>query len=587
VPNLRLNLSTYDQLGNLKTNASGTPVGEITSLSGSGTSLRIGLRTAAAADTGSISIGASGNSPDNARGASVIAYGVNHATTPGQLALRSVSPGTITLNGAPFATAVGDAAFLTSDVSINATTARSSQQRWSDTINVMDYGADPGSGTTPGTATFHTILENCVAEAKARNCSEIRIPPGRYRLGDAVDVDNFGLNARMRIIGCAAATRISANFGDRHWFNIGIPVHGSRTTNIIFEDLTIETEASVPMLAGTVFNLRQCTDMKFTNCRMIQVRSGFWLGVGPIASGAPFAYTGDGDVLRCEISDCSIAPSFTPEGSPGAFTGAPTFLLGGAGSIIIRGGCYNAGMVAPGNAIPVIDQDFIRQTSDTTMVASSDAGTHSAKASNIDGLYLYAPFCEDYHKYVNVRGAGIGNLIWIGGQLDGYHTAIDTTGASIASSTTVASANNSWQFIGAEFNSGYEADEDRPDIGPGIPAPVGLGRPCVWGRSGGGITADGLLLNGCSFGNTPLGPRTLLGSTACFIGNIFRNYWAEPIIEFGGKGSVAGNTSFNPTGVIPTSGIEWTNGPFSPERASSGNTFIGVSAANQEVGPGP
>ena len=607
LPNARLNLSTYDQLQNLKTNAGVTPVGEIMSLSGSGTSLRIGLRTTAAADTGFVSIGGSGNSPDNSRGANVIAYGVNHATPAlqGQLALRSVAPGVITLNGSPIsafatstdlslgtgtlpqskvtnltsdlatkaptsrlintsgiatgggdlttdrtisvtATAVGDAAFLTSNVSVVPSTSRSSKQRWSDTINVMDYGADPAGG-----ATFKTVMEIAVAEAQARNRSEIRLPPGLFTLESTCVLTNTVETDHIRIIGCGDATRIRKSTGTGNWFNIGNNLSAAsvdKTRNLTFEDLFFEV--STAMTAGTVFNLRQCVDMKFIRCSMKGVISAFNLGVGPIAVGSTSG--GDGDVLRCEIAECSVTPS--------AVTGAPIFQLGGAGHITIRGGTFNGGQNWPGGAIPVSGQVLIRQTSDAT-----------APSSNVDGLYIYAPFCEDLYKYIEVVGGGLGNMIWVGGQMDGFHTALDTSNAPAGSN------NQSWQIIGAQFNSGYEAAARDP------PAPVGLGRPILWILPSGG-TANSLVVSGCSFGNNPFGPRTGPGTSATIVGNVFRNYWTAPIIEFAGKGSITGNVSFNPNGDIPPFGIQWQSGPQTADRIQAGNMFLGATAQESTGG---
>jgi hypothetical protein len=95
---------------------------------------------------------------------------------------------------------------------------------------------------------------------------------------------------------------------------------------------------------------------------------------------------------------------------------------------------------------------------------------------------------------------------------------------------------------------------------------------------------DALLLSGCSFGNNPLGPKTFINTSACFVGNIFRNYHGAPIIDFGGNGSVTGNVSFNPSGDIPTHGILWDNGPISGRQAV-GNNFIGATV-QESTGPG-
>ena len=468
------------------------------------------------------------------------------------------------------ATAVGDAAFLTSNVggtgSVVATTSRSSKQRWSDTINVMDYGADPSGVAT----NFHTVLQNCLAEAQARHRSEIRIPPGYFWLGNTCVLTKPNENDQIRIIGCGRATRIKANLGSSNWFNIGSTashLSDDRTERLTFQDMDFEaTIGATPMTAATVFNLRQCVRMKFINLDFKHVSSMFWLGFGAKPATAPVDYTGDGDVLDTEILDCSCEPGrgAIPENPA---IGHPLIRLGGAGGIVIRGGRFNAGQnpgITPSiGAVPIPGQDFIRQSSDA-----------SVPGSNVDGLYIYAPFCADLHRYIYVTGGGISNLMWHGGQLDGFYVGLDTGDAPANSS------NQSWQIIGVEFNSGYEAGHEGEGTIPGG-APPGLGRPVRWNDPGGSGSASGLLLHGCSFGNNPLGPSIGANTTAALVGNIFRNYWTAPIINFGGNGSVTGNVSFNPNGDVPTSGISFTNGP-QTGRTQVGNNFIG--AAAQTVG---
>jgi hypothetical protein len=236
--------------------------------------------------------------------------------------------------------------------------------------------------------------------------------------------------------------------------------------------------------------------------------------------------------------------------------------LGGAGQITISGGTFNAGQnLGLGAAIPVSGQVLVRQTSDAT-----------APSSNVDGLYVDAPFCEDLYKYVEVLGGGIGNLIWTGGrQMDGFRVGFDTSNAP------AGSRNQSWQITGVQFNSGYEIDT-RP-----APAPAGLGRPILWVRPPGG-TANGLVVNGCSFGNNPLGPRIGPGASAALTGNVFRNYSTAPIIEFAGKGAVNGNVSFNPDGDIPAFGIQWQSGPQTADRVAAGNMFLGATAQESTGG---
>jgi hypothetical protein len=450
------------------------------------------------------------------------------------------------------AAAVGDAAFLASNVggtgSVVATTTRSSKQRWSDTINVMDYGADPTGTAT----TFQTVLFNALEEAKARNRSEIRLPPGILVLGAAASLVNPSDLDHIRIIGCGEATRIRANFATGAWINLGTEtssVPADRTKNMTWEGMFFEPAGT--MTSGTVFNLRQCVDMKFIHCPMKGVCSAFHLGYGEKATGS---VDGRNDVFRIEIMDCSVTPG---RGSvaPAAAVGFPIFLLGGASAVSIRGGIYNSGqqLTVSGTTetVPIPGQDFVRQVSHP-----------SAPNANVDGLYIYAAFCSDLHRYINVIGDGVNNLIWTGGQMDGFYIALDTSAAPAGSSS------QSWQIVGVEFNSAYEPH----------PAgwPTGLGRPCVWTKPTGG-DAHGLVISGCSFGNNPVGPRTELGSTATIVGNVFRNYWTAPIIDFGGNGSVTGNVSFNPTGIVPTSGIQWTDGPQSG-RTQVGNNFIGAAA---------
>ena len=448
--------------------------------------------------------------------------------------------------------AVMDHPFRTSSITAVVPTPRSSTQRWSDTINVMDYGADP----TADNGTFHTVLLNCIAEAKARSRSEIRIPPGMFKLGASCNIINeVNDNDTIRIIGSGDATIVTASFGNANWFNVGdrTKVHhtaGSdtldhRTGNLMFESTSFSR--LVPMNVPTaVFNMRQCYDIGFINCPMFSIPTAFKMGVGAVSmiqkvgDTAPKAYP-DGDCYKIELVNCYVNPGL---GGDPPSVGRPTILLGGVGSLSISGmHSYNVGG-SPG-------QIFIEQT----------ASEGTSTSANVDGLWIYEANGEDYWTYIDVRGGGVSNLTWHGGQLDGFDIGLNTSNGI---STTHCSR---WSIIGAQFNAANTSSVN--------------GRPILWTRPGGAGTIENLTVTGCTFGNNKLGPLIGAGTTATLVGNAFSTNLVSPVpvIEFSGFGAVVGNISTKSGGATPNFGIDWGGTSNLTRRQAVGNSF---EATNQE-----
>jgi hypothetical protein len=162
---------------------------------------------------------------------------------------------------------------------------------------------------------------------------------------------------------------------------------------------------------------------------------------------------------------------------------------------------------------------------------------------------------EDYWTYVDVRGGGISNFTWHGGQLDGFNVGMTTTNALSTSRC------NRWNITGAQFNAAK---------GDGI-----TGRPIQWLKPGTG-SIDGLTVTGCTFGNNDLGPLIGADTTATLTGNVFTTIEAMPgVIEFNGLGSVIGNISHRndgSSGIVPL-GVKFGGTSNKTRRHAIGNSF--------------
>lgn len=390
----------------------------------------------------------------------------------------------------------------------SATTARSVKQRWNDRVYVMDFGADP----TGSTANFHTALGAAITEAQSRNRSVVVLPPGQFQLGGTVSIINLDPK-KLRIVGDGQSTRILKSSGTGDWFQIGA-AGGSRTSGVIFEDMLFEAGPPT-MTAGSVFFLRNTTGIQFINCPLRNVTTAFSFGIG----GAT------GDVVYTLLDGCDVWPI--------ASSALPVIRLGGGGILKINGGSRHNGPNPPPQGLTYIQQ-------------TNTAGT----TGNWDGLYVYDQFFEDFHKYVDVTGAGISNLTWAGGQVDGFAVGFDT------SNMPSGSLCRHWVIEGVEFNSGD--------------------RPVSWANGSG--EARGLLLNGCEFGSNSLGPLVGSGARASITNNIFENCSAGvETIRFGGTGVITGNHSMLGVSAAASVGVNWTTSN-PTHRAYANNVWDGALA---------
>lgn len=274
---------------------------------------------------------------------------------------------------------------------VPARTARSNKDRWSDTIDVMECGADP----TGATANFHTVLFNAVEEAKARNCSEIRLPPGLLKFGDethpCVLVNTAG--KPIRTIGRGRATQVTKAAPTGTWIQID-DLSGVTTKGFVFEEFNPIVTDPGGMTAGEVFLLGKTVDIKFRHVPCTNVCTGWTLGVshGSLAA----------DRFACnyiDLIDCASTQNSAGKAMINIVTGGILNIKGGE-----RWNCGGA------------DNCFFIQ------------GVNPSNFGSWDGLYVYDQFFEAFRKYLTSTGAGISNVIWTGGQCDRADIGFESSG---------------------------------------------------------------------------------------------------------------------------------------------------------------
>lgn len=405
---------------------------------------------------------------------------------------------------------------VTAYTATGGSTPRTDRQRWGDTVYAMDHGLDP-SGVS---ITAHTALNDAVAEAIARNYSEIRLPPGNPKLGAATPVQiTVPTGKKIRIIGAEKGTRIKKDGGTGVWFKIGID-GGVLTEDVILENLVFEP--GDPMTGDCIIDIRNAKGTKLRGIQFKGVRTAIALGQ---AAGAPA-----NDVVYTDIEDCSIWDNGLTE---------PMIRLGSGAVLNIRGGDRSNGTIATGSGIAgrggcsYIVQD------------------HAVR--NFDGLFVYDHMVEGFKKYIDVTGQGIVEMTWKGGQMDHFTVGFDT------SNMPASGVCEDWSIIGVKMLFG--------DF------------PIVWSK-GTGTAARGLTyaLNNHKYCAQYVALN--IGTYANVLGNTFQDSGftggMHIAAAFAG-GQIANNTSERfAAGTQPVHGITWTNGPLTA-RDSSNNKWNDVS----------
>lgn len=270
----------------------------------------------------------------------------------------------------------GDTPFLTISTSI---TARTSKQRWSDTVNVMDFGADP-----TGVATnFHTALNSAVAEALARGRGEIIIPAGLFKYSVAPDaiVQTSGAKG-LRIIGAGiGVTVLQPTFASGDWMTIGSNSSVGMTRNITLENFTFNNASDSLQVSGCGVRIVNSQSIKCV-LEMMYPRQGYILGSGSTPDNS----------FGIEI--------FVPNAIPGENSdNLPWIDMRSGASLMVKITNFN------GNTRPYL----LGQTD---------------PVYRWDGVHMFGDSASECRRYVSVTGAGVSNLVMIGGIWDRFDDAI-------------------------------------------------------------------------------------------------------------------------------------------------------------------
>ncbi|MBY3564134.1 hypothetical protein [Rhizobium laguerreae] len=250
--------------------------------------------------------------------------------------------------------------------------SRSNKDRWLDSYRLAEELNFTGGGAT---ATDATVLQGLFLRARATG-GEIILPRGDIKLEAPVILYNFA-NKKVRIRGQGdGATRFLNSSAGQQWFQIG-QAGGGRTSDILLEGFSCAPSVSMSD-AGSVFYMRNTTDVTFRDIVVSAVRNGWSMGVGAGATN---------DVIYTSIEGCGGASSGT--------SGVAMIRLGSGGILQVGGNSHR----------------WNANGGHTFM-------EHGDTTYNWDGLYVYGQFFEHFGKYVYSHGKGIVNAEWTGGQMD-------------------------------------------------------------------------------------------------------------------------------------------------------------------------
>lgn len=271
-------------------------------------------------------------------------------------------------------------------LTLDGTNLRSSRDRASEVLNVMELGAVPNTGTS----NFHTVFNEAITKLQARTGIDKRmvmqIPPGRFRASAVMDpILNFNTGnplPRLEIKGAGPhATEIVFASDLADYFRIGQTgtLATERTANVRFSDMCITAGGGH---TGAIFKHRWVTDIEYDNILINGGKHGWSFGEENTASN---------DSLFCRINDCG--------GGLAAALNGDLFRLGSGGALTVDAGQkrFNSNST----------NSLFRVTGDIT------------QNHNWDGLYCHNLFGADWDSYLVTDGRGIGNIEIHGGQMDG------------------------------------------------------------------------------------------------------------------------------------------------------------------------
>lgn len=251
--------------------------------------------------------------------------------------------------------------------------SRSNKDRWQDSYRLNEELNFTGGSV----ATDSAVLTALFNRAKAAGRREIILPAGDIYLETACALVNASATNSIRLVGQGPdVTRFRNNSAAQQWFTIGTG-SGGRTSGIRLEGFSAEPAVAMND-SGSVFYLRNTSDITFKDVIARSVRNGWALGLGASATN---------DVVYTGLQDCGGTSSGT--------SGAAMIRLGSGGILQIGGNAtrWNAN----GGHI------FME---------------HADATYNWDGLYVYGQFFEFFSKYMLSTGKGVVNFEWTGGQVD-------------------------------------------------------------------------------------------------------------------------------------------------------------------------
>jgi hypothetical protein len=404
--------------------------------------------------------------------------------------------------------------------------SRSNKDRWQDSYRLNEELNYTGGGSA---ATDAAILQGLINRAVAGGRGEIILPRGDTKLEAVVQARNPSATNFIRIVGQGPdSTRLLNNSAAQHWLDIG-DASIARTSGFIFEGFS--TTPGVAMNdSGSVFYLRNTTDIAFKDIVVRSCRNGWSLGIGASATN---------DVVYTTMNNCGGTSSGT--------SGVAMINLGSGGILNITGGAsrWNANG----------GHHFI---------------DHLNTSWNFDGFYLSGQFFEFWQKYLLSTGKGMVNVEWTGCQVDRADIFFH------AEPSIAAGSNRNWNIhdvqvlgfpagggIGCLLSKGSSTDtQGIEDMAVNNCVFNGLSDIAIWAPHGEIFAKDNRIVSCAQLGGAaPAGGGLIrVGQGMCQINDNI------------------GRRALNSPGIAYVTGIQW-DGAALATRKAAGNDFFSFSGA--------